>query len=320
MLVKSTGTFFARSARATQRAACSPGSTTAASTSSPARFPPANRTGSCPRRRTTSSSNALMSLCGSQMRTRATDPGSSTAAGIELRGWYECGMNARPRVLVVDDDEDIRTLVRALLERAGYAVDEADSGRAALRNLFSSAPALVILDVTMPDLDGYQTLERIRDLSDVPVIMLTARTQELEKVRGLSAGADDYVAKPFGRQELLARVQALLRRTGGKSEVLEAYADDFVQIEYAQRKVVVQGREVQLTPLEFKLLAAFVQNPNQVLSRDQLLELVWGDPYGVSGDQVKLYVGYLRRKLCPGEPDSAPVETVRGFGYRYRKS
>jgi DNA-binding response OmpR family regulator len=229
-------------------------------------------------------------------------------------------MNARPRVLVVDDDADIRTLVRALLERAGYSVEEAENGRAALRNLFSSAPALVILDVTMPDLDGYQTLERIRDLSDVPVIMLTARTQELEKVRGLSAGADDYVAKPFGRQELLARVQALLRRTGGRSEVHESYADDFVEIDYAQRQVVVQGREVQLTPLEFKLLAAFVQNPNQVLSRDQLLELVWGDPYGVSGDQVKLYVGYLRRKLCPDAPDSAPVETMRGFGYRYRKS
>ena len=172
----------------------------------------------------------------------------------------------------------------------------------------------------MPELDGYQTLERIRDLSDVPVLMLTARTQELEKVRGLSAGADDYVAKPFGRQELLARVQALLRRSGGKTAVAEAYADDFVQIDYAQRKVSAQGRDVQLTPLEFKLLAAFVQNPNQVLSRDQLLELVWGDPYGVSSDQVKLYVGYLRRKLAPDAPDSAPVETVRGFGYRYARA
>ena len=229
-------------------------------------------------------------------------------------------MNARPRVLVVDDDGDIRLLLRELLERAGYMVDEAGDGKTALRQLFANAPALVILDVTMPDMDGYQTLERIRDLSEVPVLMLTARTQELEKVRGLSAGADDYVAKPFGRQELLARVQALLRRTGGKSEVVEAYADDFVQIDYAQRHVLVDGRDVQLTPLEFKLLSAFVQNPNQVLSRDQLLELVWGDPYGVSGDQVKLYVGYLRRKLVPDSPDSAPIETVRGFGYRYRKS
>jgi len=199
-------------------------------------------------------------------------------------------------------------------------VATAAGGEAALEAVAHRPPAVIVLDVTMPDLDGYQTLERIRDLSDVPVIMLTARTQELEKVRGLSAGADDYVAKPFGRQELLARVQALLRRSGGKTEVLEAYADDFVQIDYAQRRVIVQGRDVQLTPLEFKLLAAFVQNPNQVLSRDQLLELVWGDPYGVSGDQVKLYVGYLRRKLVPDAPDSAPIETVRGFGYRYRKT
>jgi DNA-binding response OmpR family regulator len=228
-------------------------------------------------------------------------------------------MNSRLRILVIDDDADIRLLLRELLERAGYTVDEAEDGKTGLRHLFSNAPSLVILDVTMPDMDGYQTLERIRDLSDVPVLMLTARTQELEKVRGLSAGADDYVAKPFGRQELLARVQALLRRTGGKTEVIEAYTDDFVSIDYAQRQVNVQGRDVQLTPLEFKLLAAFVQNPNQVLARDQLLDLVWGDPYGVSGDQVKLYVGYLRRKLVPDAPDTAPIETVRGFGYRYRR-
>jgi DNA-binding response OmpR family regulator len=228
-------------------------------------------------------------------------------------------MNGRLRVLVIDDDEDIRLLLRELLQRAGYSVDEASDGKTGLRHLFANPPALVILDVTMPDMDGYQTLERIRDLSDVPVLMLTARAQELEKVRGLSAGADDYVAKPFGRQELLARVQALLRRAGSKTEVLEAYADAFLQIDYAQRKVDVQGREVRLTPLEFKLLAVFVQHPNQVLSRDQLLELVWGDPYGVSGDQVKLYVGYLRRKLVPDAPDTAPVETVRGFGYRYAR-
>ena len=229
-------------------------------------------------------------------------------------------MNASVRILVVDDDADIRRLLRELLERIGHTVDEAEDGKTALRKLFANPPSLVILDVTMPELDGYQTLERIRDLSDVPVLMLTARTQELEKVRGLSAGADDYVAKPFGRQELLARVQALLRRSGGKSEVIEAYTDAFTQVDYAQRQVKVQGRDVQLTPLEFKLLSAFVQNPNQVLSRDQLLELVWGDPYGVSGDQVKLYVGYLRRKLVPDDPQTAPIETVRGFGYRYRRT
>jgi DNA-binding response OmpR family regulator len=241
-------------------------------------------------------------------------------AGIERSCEYETGMTDRSRVLVVDDDADIRLLLTELLGRAGYDVDQAEDGRTALRRLYERPPALVLLDVTMPEMDGYQTLERIRDLSDVPVIMLTARTQELEKVRGLTAGADDYVAKPFGRQELLARVQALLRRTGGKAEVTESYGDGFVQIDYAQRRVTVQGRDVQLTPLEFKLLSAFVQHPNQVLSRDQLLELVWGDPYGVSGDQVKLYVGYLRKKLVPDAPDTAPVETMRGFGYRYRKT
>jgi DNA-binding response OmpR family regulator len=226
-------------------------------------------------------------------------------------------MTGRPRVLVVDDEVDIRTLLRELLGRAGYDVDEAADGRSALRRLYEHPAALVILDVTMPTLDGYQTLERIRDLSDVPVIMLTARTQELEKVRALASGADDYVEKPFGRQELLARVQALLRRTGARAEVKEAYADGFVQIDYADRRVRARGEDVRLTPLEFKLLSAFVAHPSQVLSRDQLLELVWGDPYGVSGDQVKLYVGYLRRKLCPDDPASAPIETVRGFGYRY---
>ena len=242
------------------------------------------------------------------------------AAGIRAACEYEYGVNDRTRILIVDDDAEIRLLLNELLTRAGFQVTEAGDGRSALRQLFETPPALVILDVTMPEMDGYQTLERIRDLSDVPVIMLTARTQELERVRGLASGADDYVAKPFGRQELLARVQALLRRSGGKVDVTESYRDDFVEIDYPQRRVLVHDREVQLTPLEFKLLSVFVQHPSQVLSRDQLLELVWGDPYGVSGDQVKLYVGYLRKKLVPDSPDTAPIETVRGFGYRYKKT
>src|SRR3954465_13270093 len=157
-------------------------------------------------------------------------------------------MNDGPRILVVDDDEDIRVLLRERFTRAGYRVDEAEDGRTALRRLFEAPPSLVVLDVTMPDMDGYQALERIRDLSDVPVIMLTARTQELERVRGLSAGADDYVPKTFGRQELLARIQALLRRSGGKAEVTRSYRDVFVEIDYPQRRVVVGDREVQLTP------------------------------------------------------------------------
>jgi DNA-binding response OmpR family regulator len=164
--------------------------------------------------------------------------------GIEPACEYEYGVNDGPRILIVDDDEDIRSLLRELLGRAGYRVEEAANGRAALRQLFETPPSLVLLDVTMPELDGYQTLERIRDLSDVPVIMLTARTQELERVRGLASGADDYVSKPFGRQELLARIQALLRRTGGKSEVTESYRDAFVEIDYPQRRVVVGDRDV----------------------------------------------------------------------------
>jgi DNA-binding response OmpR family regulator len=226
-------------------------------------------------------------------------------------------MNA-PRVLVIDDDDDIRGLVAELLERAGLDVDQAPDGRAGLRAFHQQPADLVILDVSMPEMDGWQTLERIRDLSEVPVMMLTARGAELERVRGLQAGADDYMVKPFGRQELVARAQALLRRARSSSEDrAETYVDDRVTIDFAQRAVTYGGTDVSLTPLEFKLLSAFVRHPRQVLSRDQLLELVWGDAYGVSGDQVKLYVGYLRRKLDAEQPDSVPIETVRGFGYRY---
>ena len=221
-------------------------------------------------------------------------------------------------VLVIDDDDDIRGLVAELLQRAGLDVEQAPDGRAGLRAFHQTPADLVVLDVSMPELDGWQTLERIRDLSDVPVIMLTARGAELERVRGLQAGADDYMVKPFGRQELVARVQALLRRARSSGDDhQDSYGDDHLTIDFAQRAVTYGGRDVALTPLEFKLLSAFVRNPRQVLSRDQLLELVWGNAYGVSGDQVKLYVGYLRRKLDPEQPESVPIETVRGFGYRY---
>ena len=222
------------------------------------------------------------------------------------------------RILVIDDEEDIRLLVAALLRRAGYEVLEAADGRAGLRLLHESVPDLVMLDVSMPVLDGWQTLERIRDLSDVPVIMLTARDGELEKVRGLKAGADDYVTKPFGRQELLARVEALLRR-GSDPVVVADYDDGVVAIDVAQRRVLVRGEEVQLTPLEFKLLSVLVRNSDQVLDHERLLEQVWGDAHAVSRDQVKLYVGYLRKKLSPDDPQAFPIETVRGFGYRYLK-
>ncbi|HEY8304736.1 MAG TPA: response regulator transcription factor [Solirubrobacteraceae bacterium] len=226
---------------------------------------------------------------------------------------------SRSRVLVVDDDELTRGVVREVLERAGHDVREAGDGRAGLRDLYAATPDLVILDVEMPELDGWTTLERIRELSEVPVLMLTAREAELERVRGLKGGADDYVVKPFGRQELAARVAALLRRAKPRESEQSTYADGRLSIDFTQHVVLYEQRAVTLTPLEFKLLAAFVRHPNQVLSREQLLELVWGDSDGVSPEQVKLYVGYLRRKLDPRSPGSSPIETVRGFGYRYRR-
>ena len=224
---------------------------------------------------------------------------------------------AGTRILVVDDDDDIRGLVRALLERAGHEVTDAPDGRAGLRELFASPPDLVILDVAMPGLDGWETLERIREVSDVPVLMLTARDAELERVRGLKSGADDYVIKPFGRQELVARVDVLLRRPRS-DDAQDTYADSRLSISFAQRAVRYDDREIALTRLEYRLLSAFVRHPNQVLSQDQIRELVWGDTTATSRDEVKLYVGYLRRKLAPDAPLSTPIETVRGFGYRYK--
>ena len=221
-------------------------------------------------------------------------------------------------ILVVDDDDDIRALVGELLERVGHVVIKAPDGESALKLFYSRQPDLVVLDVSMPGLDGWEVLNRIRELSDVPVLMLTARAEELEKVRGLRAGADDYVTKPFGRQELLARVDATLRRGRSAPQAQETYADDFLTVDFAQRKVTAGGVELALTPLEFRLLGAFIRNQNQVLTHDQLLELAWGDARSADRDQVKLYVGYLRRKLGTGVGDESPIETVRGFGYRYR--
>ena len=184
--------------------------------------------------------------------------------GRRIRGWpwYEEGMN-EPRVLVCDDDDDIRRLVCTLLERTGATVHQAADGREALREFHAWRPELVILDVSMPELDGWAVLERIRDLSDVPVLMLTARGEELERVRGLQGGADDYVVKPFGKQELVARVQALLRRAAKAphEEEPESYGDGYLTIDYAQRQVTVGERQVQLTPLEFRLLSTLRPQP-----------------------------------------------------------
>lgn len=222
-------------------------------------------------------------------------------------------MSART-ILVVDDSATERAAVGQRLQGAGYTVVTAADGREGMRRLYETHPDLVLLDIVMPELDGWQTLELIRQVSDVPVIMVTGLDTELERIRGLRAGADDYVGKPFSAAELVARVEAVLRRAGGQPEVREVYDDGVVSIDHAASEVRVRGDAVALTPLEFRLLSAFVEHPGHVLSRGQLMELVWGDVYG-AGDQVKIYVGFLRRKL--GAPEL--IETVRGFGYRYRR-
>ncbi|WP_372789016.1 response regulator transcription factor [Paraconexibacter sp.] len=224
-------------------------------------------------------------------------------------------------VLVIEDDPDVGRLVTRLMERSGHDVRLCADGEAGLRAFFEQRPDVVVLDIGLPGMDGWQVLERVRELSDVPVLMLTAQGDELDRVRGLRSGADDFVSKPFGRQELAARVDALLRRAAltttadGRDEGLDVYSDAALTVDHRQRTVVVGGEELRLTPTEFRLLAAFVRNPNQVLSTDQIIDLVWGDPY-IQREQVKLIVGRLRKRL-DGRVAGETIETVRGFGYRY---
>lgn len=220
------------------------------------------------------------------------------------------------RILVVDDEDDVRDLVGTILERSGMTTVFAEDGHEAVRTFYKQKPDAIVLDVAMPGLDGWGVLERVREVSDVPILMLTARAGEHEKVRGLRGGADDYLTKPFGRQELVARVEALLRRRRERATMRDVYSDSRLEADFGQRSVKVNGRALELSPLEFRLRAAFVQHPGQVLTHDQLLELVWDDAFGASKDQLKLYVGYLRRKLDEGGAEDL-IETVRGFGYRY---
>jgi len=221
------------------------------------------------------------------------------------------------RVLVIDDDADERTLLRSLYGRSDAEVIEAANGIEGLKALYRARPDLVVLDNEVPDLDGWQMVERIRQLTDVPLLMLSVSDIEREKVRALRAGADDYVTKPFGREELLARSEALLRRRRAADGAARRYADSLLEVDFAAAEARVGERPLQLSPLEFRLLTAFVRNPNRVLSQDDLLDLAWGDRT-LARDRVKIYVGYLRSKLRAAGGSAAAIETVRGFGYRYR--
>lgn len=221
------------------------------------------------------------------------------------------------KVLVVDDEAEIRVALCALLEASSYTVVLAGDGREGLRLLHEERPDIVVLDVTMPGLDGWQTLERIRDVTDVPVLMLTAHGRELEKVRGLMGGADDYLTKPFGNRELLARISALLRRPVMRSiEPQEVRVFGELEIDVTRRQVTRAGKIVPLTRLEFALLDVLSRSPRQVFSRGQLVEQVWGPGWFGDDHVVDVHVSNLRRKLGDDPREPRWIETVRSVGFR----
>jgi DNA-binding response OmpR family regulator len=222
------------------------------------------------------------------------------------------------RLLVVEDEPDIAKVLRMLLERAGHEVTVAADGRQGLRTLHDERPDLVLLDIGLPVLDGWVVLERIRDVSEVPVLLLTARGLEADKVRGLRGGADDYLTKPFSNSELLARVDAILRRAERASagSLGEVYDDGTLRVDYRARRVFADGVEADVNATEYRLLSTFVRHRGAVLSPRQLLSLVWDDESGIGADRVKFAILRLRRKLGWSAEDS-PIRAARGMGYRY---
>jgi DNA-binding response OmpR family regulator len=217
-------------------------------------------------------------------------------------------------ILVVEDEQAIAELVRAYLERDGFGVVWASSGEQALDELARHPVRLVVLDLGLPGIDGFEVCRRLRARTGVPILILSARDDEVDRVAGLEAGADDYVTKPFSPRELVARVKAILRRTGaqgagGEDGVLAAAG---VELDRAARVVSVAGEPVELTAREFDLLAALLVHPGIVLGRDRLLELAWGGEFPAGTRTVDVHVAQLRAKL--GRPDL--IQTVRGAGYK----
>ncbi|MCL5257336.1 MAG: response regulator transcription factor [Chloroflexi bacterium] len=223
------------------------------------------------------------------------------------------------RILVVDDEEHVAELLRMILEREQFEVVEASDGREALEKVRDELPDIVILDVMMPEMDGFETLREIRQSSTVPVIMLTVQAGDADRVRGLELGADDYVAKPFNHRELVGRVRAVLRRTRMIPSVVRASVriDDDLSIDFDRRQAVVRGVPVRLRPTEFKLLYHLVNNAGRLLSHESLLTKVWGREYRDDTQLLRLYITYLRQKI---EADSANPKYIlneRGLGYRF---
>ncbi len=223
-------------------------------------------------------------------------------------------------ILVVDDEPNLIELVRGYLEREGFAVLTAADGPAAVEVVRSHRPDLIILDVMLPGFDGVEACRRIRQLSDAYVLMLTARAEEIDKIVGLSVGADDYLTKPFSPRELVARVKAILRRPRTLGEHVEdsppvqRFGD--LVIDEGRHQVTVRGNAVLLTAREFSLLTVLAAHPGRVFTRAQLLERVWGDEY-YDDHVVDVHVANLRKKLEDDPADPCYVETVRGVGYRF---
>ncbi len=225
----------------------------------------------------------------------------------------------RRRILVVDDEERMVRFIRLNLEHDGYMVSEAFNGKQAMQKLREALPDLILLDVMMPDLDGFEVLEMVREISNVPIIMLTAKGEEDDRVRGLEKGADDYVTKPFSPRELVSRVKAVLRRTEGASGSMHGLieVDERLKIDFDKREVWLEGKIVKLRPTEYKLLFHLVQNAGWVLSHDQLLTNVWGYEYRDEPHYVRLYINYLRQKLEKDASNPKYILTERGVGYRF---
>jgi two-component system KDP operon response regulator KdpE len=223
------------------------------------------------------------------------------------------------RILVVDDEERMVRFIRLNLEHDGFQVIEAFRGAQAIQRLRDAMPEVVLLDVMMPDIDGFEVLKMIREISQVPVIMLTAKGEEDDRVRGLELGADDYITKPFSPRELVSRVRAVLRRvdasSGGIHGLIEV--DDRLKIDFDRREVWVGGKLVKLRPTEYRLLYHLVQNAGWVVTHDQLLAKVWGYEYRDEPHYVRLYINYLRQKLEEDPADPKYILTERGVGYRF---
>jgi two-component system, OmpR family, KDP operon response regulator KdpE len=222
------------------------------------------------------------------------------------------------KVLVIDDEETTVQLITMLLERRGFEVIKAYRAEEGLRKAYRHQPDLVLLDIMMPDMDGWEVCKRLREMSDVPIIFLTARGEVKDVVRGLEMGADDYVVKPYDNDELIARVRAHLRRSPrpNTSEELVFDNGDF-RVNFMNREVYVRNEIKHLTPKEFNLLGVLVRNAGRVVTRNELVTQAWGDEYHDAIDSLKLYIHYLRQKLeiNPEQPDY--ILTSRGVGYRF---